>query len=189
MPLPVIANTFRVALLWKTGGGLVAVNVIHVRSTTLDPTGIFLALSGTVTQDTWSYVASAAHVDEVHITPLDGVSATQVFLTAGGVQWQGSAGGDFIPASCSIVSLRTGTRGRSFRGRVYLPFLVEGQQQNGVLSAGGLANWQEAWDDMIGDLGATLVVASYKLRVATAVTSALCEGLAATQRRRQSQLR
>lgn len=186
---PVIEDVYRCALKWSDGSGHTAVNVIHVKQAGVDSATIFADLDANVTVTMWGYVTDDFHVTEVAITPLDGVSATTVFPTGSTSKWRGSATSDFIPASCSLVHLGTDLRGRSHRGRIYLPYLAEGQQAKGVLAPAGLATWQAAWDTFRLGLTALLVVASYKLAVATEVTQTYCEPVAATQRRRQSRLR
>jgi hypothetical protein len=188
-PLPVISGVVRCALNWENGAGQHAVNVIHVTPTGGTALDAFNLLDANVTVDMWSYVTDDFYVTHVQCTPLDGTSATEDFPTGSPGKWRGSATSDFIPASCSLVKLQTGLRGREHRGRVYLPFLAELQQTAGTLAAGGMSGWQDAWDTFVSDLSGALVVASYKLASSDSVTSVVCENKAATQRRRQARVR
>jgi hypothetical protein len=120
------------------------------------------------------------------------VSPTLEFVNTPDGRWVGGRGGEYIPQAASIVKLRTAKRGRSYRGRIFLPFLPEGGQNNGTLNAGDVAQAQTAWDDFVVDIAGndcSLVVASYKHQTAEVVTTVLVEGEAATQRRRQSRNR
>jgi len=136
-------------------------------------------------------IVADASVALFHITKLDGVSATQTFT--GGNWIGGSASGDMIPQVARLIKLQTGFRGRSRRGRVFLPFVAESAQNGGNMigdSAGPLVT--TAWNTWRGDLiadGFNLVVASYKLEDAEDVTVCTAETPTATQRRRQSRNR
>lgn len=202
VPLPVIANVFRCALNW-TAGSQTAVNVIHIF---VDPTGtqapseVFEALDDFVTQAMWTPVSSSAGVASVDITPLDGVTATASFSTAGAARWTGSEGGDIQVAPAAIVKMQTALRGRSHRGRIFLPFLGEGATSGGQLVGGRDVTTTAAWaafqTALQGDaVSRAVVVAAYDRRHAGAgaaahfVTSFLCELELGTQRRRQGRLR
>ena len=189
--LPVIPDVYRVAMNWTGPGGQNAVNVIHVAKVASTPAAVAAAVDAAAVATMWSAQSSGATVTSLNVTPLDGSSASFILATTG-AKWTGSNVGDFSPATANIVSLRTALRGRSHRGRVYLPFCTEGQISNGSLVAGVPANVQTGWNSFQTTLsaGATiLVVASYLHATAQAVTSLLAETVLATQRRRQSRLR
>jgi hypothetical protein len=143
----------------------------------------------------WATVAPTMFVDAVNITPLDGSSASQLFPTGGGAKWTGAGSGDPIPNMATVLKLTTPLRGRSFRGRLFLPAVPEGDQANGQLATGPVASAQAAWDTFRAAIFTdattplSIAVASYKLSVATIVTGTLIESAAATQRRRQTRLR
>jgi len=192
MALPIIANVHRCALNWAGPSGQHAENVIHVRGVDTDPDAVMTWLDANVTSDMWAMVCSTAHVATVSITPLDGTTATQDYTPATPGNWDGGVGGDSIPQASSLVKLTTLTRGRSYRGRVFLPFLPESVQVNGEITSALLADQQSAWDDFVaaGVGGAPqLVVASYLHSTAARVSAALCEAETATQRKRQSRNR
>ncbi len=203
IPLPVIANTFRCALRWSfAGSGQNAVNVIHIRSSApgMTPAQAFTALDSSVAIAMWDSVVNVASVSEVDITPLDGATATASFSTGSPAKWSGSAGGDAEIAGAALVKLSTPTRGRSFRGRVFLPFTSEAATANGFLVAGLPGTMTTAWEGFRTALEAltspwAIVVASYDRAhagagaTATTVSSTLVEGALATQRRRQGRNR
>jgi hypothetical protein len=196
--LPVIAAVYRCALNWQNpGAGGSAENIIHIHtaSTGVSANAVFTCMDAHVTASMWGLVAPSLYVQSVDITPLDGTSATSNHPTGGGAKWTGAGSGDPIPNMASLIKLTTALRGRSHRGRIYLPAVPEGDQANGVLTssltatvATGFINWMTA---MAADATTpqALVVASYKLAVATTITNLTCEPAAATQRRRQTRLR
>ena len=87
----------------------------------------------------------------------------------------------------NIVKFVTGLRGRSYRGRVYLPFVDESTQAQGHIVAGKITDGQGAWEAFHTDMstdGFELVVASYLHSTAEDVIAVLFERDTATQRRR-----
>lgn len=185
-----IDGVYRCAFTWHNAGvGRDAANVMHFRSSSLVPATLFSALAANVTSTMWDQTGSDTKITQVAITPLDGTSPTVTLLTDGSAKWGGGqSAGDVAPQMCAIASLKTDTRGRSYRGRVYLPFVAEGAQANGSLGSGIAVAMTTAWATFIaaaaGD-DAHMVVASYKLAEATDVASVTVESLCATQRRRQ----
>lgn len=196
-PLPIIANTFRVSLDWTNGAGQIAENVIHIRTHAAGPdaSAIFELLQDTVTSNMWASVGSGGAIQQVDIIPLDGVTATESFATGGAGIWAGGGVGEVLPAVAAMVKLGTGLRGRSHRGRVFVPFTSEAGVTAGILNAGTAALMQTDWTAFLLALSADattpsdLVVASYKLSSAAAVTGLLVESALGTQRRRQGRLR
>lgn len=148
------------------------------------------ALQAHITTNMFACVSGFMKIDHVDITPLDGSTATASFPA--GTAWKGNAGDKPIPAVAQVIKLTTLKRGRSHRGRVFLPNVDEA-----VFEGGGLADVQfsltvPAWSafrDAMETDGWPLVVASYKLATADAVTVTTPEKIACTQRRRQSRLR
>lgn len=192
MALPVITDTYRVFFKWShAASGQSAGNVMHFRKTASNAGAVGALIDGNVTANMWNPTSSGASVTELHITPLDGSTATFI-QTASGAKWTGGTTGDFIPGAAALVSLRTVRRGRSYRGRVYLPFVGESNQTNGALIAGSVTAVSTAWATFLNAMIAAtcpLVVASYRLASATDVASTVAETLLGTQRRRQSRLR
>lgn len=191
MPLPVITNVFRVALTWSSGA-MSAVNVMHFSKAGGTSDDLYDKMSSHVNTGLWDTTANSASIDTVTITPLDGTSASTPYTTGGSGPWVGNASGDGISSLATIVKMVTPLRGRSFRGRLYLPFPGEGVVAYGLIPSGRAVTQQAAWvtfgDDMVTD-GWIPVVASYHLADKTAITHYKVELALGTQRRRQTRLR
>lgn len=190
MPLPIIADTFRVAFNWSASGQHAA-NVMHFRDASANAEAVAAHIDAVVTQAMWSTATSSSSVTSLEVTPLDGSSVTFLYPVSG-LKWSGNASaGDWIPMAAGMVSLRTARRGRSYRGRVYLPFTAESGVTNGAVNF-SLTGWQTAWTNFIANITGSdthLVVASYTNATAEDVVSAIVETELGTQRRRQSRLR
>jgi hypothetical protein len=194
MPLPVIADTFRVVLNWEEGASN-DVNVMHVR----DLTGVMSAatvsgiIEGAPVAGCWTSLSNGAHMTKLQVTPLDGTTAThEESVSTSDPKWAGQSASDYLPAVAVVVKLLTLTRGRSYRGRVFLPMTGEAVVSNGQITSGTQTAAQTGWETFFTNLLAAdiePVVASYKLSVATTVEELLVETDLATQRRRQSRLR
>jgi hypothetical protein len=188
-PLPVIDEVFRVALRWSsTELATNAVNVIHIRSSTLAPAAIYAVLDAHVTANMWGHTKNTSQIASVDITPLDGVSVTSSFVTGAPAKWCGAeTAGDINPAGCTLIKLKTSERGRSHRGRIYLPWNDENVFGLGKLGSTERGIMQAAWNTFVSAIeGADVVlqVASYKLATSLPVESTLVELYEASQRRR-----
>jgi uncharacterized protein YfiM (DUF2279 family) len=172
------------------------VNVIHI----LDKTGTAIASDIAVEMDAaadaslWNEVVPSASVTDIAVTPLDGVTATSHYVPATPGNWVGQNGADFAPAAAQVIKLGTGLRGRSHRGRVFVPFQNQLAYTDGLLSSGTAAarstSWQDFNDDMAGGAhNLAITIASYKLATQQPVVSFNCELPLGTQRRRQGRLR
>lgn len=196
MPLPIIADVMRVAVKGTAPNGHHWANILHFRKsgaltftaaeTVLDP----ILLSHYITPnggglDWQSYAPTTSHLDSFDYTPLDGTSATRVITHTDA----GSNAGEALPASVAlVVTLRTGLRGRSNRGRVYTGPWNEGTNQpTGVPQAATAASVATQWTNFLTALvgsGVSLVVASYLNSTATDVTTCNVDTRWDTQRRR-----
>lgn len=191
-PLPVIPGTYRLALNWQAAGGQTAANVMHFSAETLTASEVidsFISGSGT---GLWGSVATAAVVTDIACTPLDGHSATVHRIPGDEATFTGQSGGPWVPAAAVVVKLTTADRGRSNRGRVFLPFTTEGVMTDGQVDSGTVTAMQTAWDGAHSAwtaLNLILVVASYKLASEHTVIATFVEPTLATQRRRQGRLR
>ena len=187
-PLPIIPDTSRVAFNWKAGDQT-AENVMHFGTVISDPADLFATLDAAVVTNLWGAVSTSARVDSVTITRLDGVTPTAEFTTTGG-QWEGGTSGDWSPAAAAVVTFNTAVRGRSYRGRAYLPFLADPSNINGELHNTIQAIMQSAWDAFQSSLGVSAkhVVASYKHSTAQIVNGYAVKTGVATQRRRQTRV-
>ena len=185
-----INDVFRVALNWSApASSLNATNVIHFRNAGGSSGDLTLKMNSHVTAGMWGTVSHLASITDVVVTPLDGGSVSVPFLTGSPTKWAGAGGsGDFIPQAATIMKLLTARRGRSYRGRVFLPFVPEASQAQGTLVTGDVdaeaAAWATFMSDMAGD-SYDLVVASYSLATADDVVAIAGEYKTATQRRRQ----
>jgi hypothetical protein len=191
-PLPVIADTFRCALNWETTNAQHAVNVIHIRAPGKTVDEIGPGLQAAVSHDMWVAVHEAASVTSIDVLPLDGSGVGVEFLPTDETPWTGTGGLDFIPAVSCLIKYTTLLRGRSFRGRQFLPFVSEEASVNGFLLDTAQATMQTDWDAWLVNLNAAgfqPVVASYSLAVAHTIQVAKVESALATQRRRQERVR
>lgn len=190
MPLPIIADTYRVTINWnETGLGLRAANVLHLLKASSTASSIASTLDANVTAGMWANCHGQYVAQNLHVTPLDGSSATFV-LPVSGAKWTGGGTGDLIPAQSPIVSLRTNFRGPRHRGRLFLPAPSESTSANGQLIS--VSSVQTAWNTWLAAMiaaGAQPVVASYKFSGQVPVVSILVETTLGTQKRRQDVLR
>ena len=197
MPLPVIADVARVALLGdRNAAGTNTVNVIHVEradsGTSWEDvaTNVRQKLAAGDMVEMWGANTSGWTLQAFHLTPLDGATNT-IEVLRGANDWPvGQTGGGTIPQACALVKLTTAQRGRRGRGRLYLGPIGESGQADGVLNGTIQGQVSAAWDAfanaLIGDTNSAAVgVASYKYRDWHQATTIACESMTATQRRRQ----
>lgn len=209
MPLPVINNTVRVAISGITSRNTGWANVLHFRTT---GPAISAALIDTLHTEIAKLYTGPAYTGGLvglkqplssqmsckfaKYTPLDGLSATTVKTFA----WSGTSTGDALPPQVAIcISLRTNTRGRRYRGRLYLPQPSEaassGQGMISQADADGLDAQCEGFRAALPALSWEWVIASYgksKTKTglvtwtpfATPLTSVSVDRILDTQRRR-----
>lgn len=190
-PLPIIPNTIRCAFNWSASGQH-AVNVMHFHSLGDNIDNLWSALDDKVSSDMWAVVADAASIVTVDLTALDGISPTVSKVPTAAGDWDGGTGGNFVVNAAEVVKFTTDRRGRSFRGRAFLPFIAEGAIDAGTITSGDLADQQTAWETFLSDMGGVnhaLVIASYLQVEANEVDTVLCEPVLGTMRRRQTRLR
>lgn len=190
--LPIISNVYRVALIWSSVEGGSAVNVMHFQRASSTAATVANTIDANVSAGMWSAQTTDTKVVQINVTPLDGSSATYQ-LAVTGAKWAGTAGPtDVIPQGANIVKITTGQRGKSYRGRLFLPFVCESQSANGVIGSGAVTAGQTAWTAFLNAMSTAtqpLVVASYKLGTYTLASSVIYETKMATQRRRMTRLR
>jgi hypothetical protein len=195
VPLPVIADVWRVTFNWTRAFGVQPRNVIHVNRTSL----------GASTEEEVGTAILAAYPANLHapirvehvlasltVLALDGSSAGVDVPGTG--QTGGEGSGDVIPNMCAIVSMRTAQRGPRGRGRQYVGPIVETVQNDGSLDGTIRANMLTAWEDFqsnleAGDPPLSLCIASYKHADFHSVTNITVDPIVGTQRRRLAQLR
>lgn len=186
MPAPVIENCVRVSFVWHLdGSALKAVNVMHFGGAAVDPAAVFDAIDANVTAAMWEWVSLNGHVAELHLLPLDGLSAPLDVALSTDDKWTGNGDASPVIQVAGIIKHTTLLGGRSHRGRTYLPWVAENRQDSGLLSS--VATVQAAWDAFRSGMEAAehpLQVASYTLETATDVVNCTAESRTATQRRR-----
>ena len=198
MPLPVIADTIRVAVQGTASNNHHWANILHFRKTgaltnagaivILDP--ILLAHYNTSAGggSSWrSFAPTTTTLDQFVYTPLDGTTASTVITHA----LVGAQAGDAMPASVAlVVTLRTALRGRSHRGRVYQgPWTEVTNGAGGTPSStqvGFVAGQWTAFLAALSGSGVSLVVASYLHSTAENVVSCTVDQRWDTQRRRNN---
>jgi hypothetical protein len=198
-PLPVIADVFRLTAKWTSSAGGLGENVMHFKQTAATAIDISTDFAASITQTMWGPVSAQAWMYEYDIIKLDGSSSTVTFPGGVSGKWQGGGGNtDPVVAPAGLVKQQTGLRGQANRGRIYLPFVAEGQQANGALAGAIVTSTQTAWDTFLTAMTAAAslpVVASYD-RInggagahSTIIVKYVVEGILGTQRRRQTRLR
>jgi len=196
MPLPLITNTIRAAVQGTTSAGHKWANILHFRKTgALSYAGAIVVLDPLLLAHynvnngagvCWKQAASTTEkLVQISYTPLDGATATVVITHADA----GTQAPEPLPANVSLViTLRTTTRGRSYRGRVYQNGFNEGSNiAPGIPSAGVVTGVNAQWNNFLtalGGSGVSLVVASYFLATATDVAACTVDSRWDTQRRR-----
>lgn len=190
MALPVIASTYRVAFNWtSTLLTTTAENVMHFRESGTGVELLSAALLAHVSSGMWQQTDQTSHISSLDITALDGSALTQHLSTGSTAAFSGNGvSTDPIPQVAVLVKHITGVRGRSHRGRSYLPWLVESLQSKGQYLESTRASQEVAWGVFLSSMrtdGWDPVVASYTLASAEDITSYVVEPLTATVRRRQ----
>ncbi len=184
MSLPIITNTYRVAVRGVCPSGQPWVNVLHFQkpggstytafktalATSLNNIYTAGGVAGAGTSGWATLGGSAARVVDYVITPLDGVSVSDIIA----LSINGAATGDALPSDTALVfTLRTGTRGRSFRGRTFWAGATEvNNDSTGHVFITNLAEFVANWNAVIAsteNATAILSVASYLLAFATPV--------------------
>jgi len=189
-PLPVIADVYRVVLKSQATsvlGGQTAVNVMHFKAPGKTPTDVFNAFDTNVTLNMWQMQSPAWRVFEMDVQALDGTDPQHTFSPANVTKWNGATTGEIVPQTCSLIKLTTGVRGKSYQGRIYLPWASEGAQNAGQFTASLVTTCTNAWVQFANNMataGVALGVASYRLAVWEQALAVKCENAVATQRRR-----
>lgn len=195
MPLPVITDGYLIAQRLDSTDELHEMETVHCITTTDTSLshiadGFASAYYGTL----FNNVTHALKIGSTRVTPLDGTSPGEDFVTpAFGNVGGHTTGVTILPWSCARgVTWQTTHRGKSYRGRTYLPGVVDDQVVTSVLrelTTTALSAWQTDVTDFVSGLGAltppqTLVVLSRKLGVANVVVNARANIGVVEQRRR-----
>jgi hypothetical protein len=171
MPLPVVTDLYLARLVWTNANAPRTATInLYFKDQAGGHTGtdVYNAVNTAVTQSMWDFTTSGSSVTKVITTKLDGVAASVDHLTGSPAKWTGGGlGTDIILQGCNVITIRTGFRGRSRRGRVYVPWVSEGEQTNGVLASADVAAVQTAW----GTFLAAMVTAGYPMHVCSPLHS------------------
>lgn len=189
MPLPLIANTVRVAVVMKAPGVTdTVVNVVHLEN----PSAASIPATDTIFQPIWhtfveQEVQSIFAVDHVTYTQLDGSASIDMPWTAGAMVNPSEL---FPMQACIVASWRTALAGRAHRGRTFMgptgPNRINPAAPNEV-EPSSIINIATRGTTLIADLsmaGTNLKVASYVHSTAEPVTRIVVNPLICTQRRR-----
>lgn len=188
--LPLIVPDVVQVTIEMTCSGRKVMNVLGFDNTGDTPMPTLLAL----VKSSWEQANGplSKHANNTHMVGYHGVDLSSV---DGAVGYVGSAAGgghsDFIStmASCAIIKLSSGTRGRSKQGRVFHGPLTENQiaSDGRSLESGALGDLTAAYEVFRAsmDIGGNpwTVISRVHFNHSNIVATA-CEGTIATQRRR-----
>lgn len=188
-PLPVITDVYRVAFNWQNSvNSQIATNVMHFHKSGSNAAAVSAIIDAAGTASMFIGQSNQASITQFVTTPLDGTSVSFPQTPTSPAHWVGGAGtGDFVPQVAILLKLLTLGRGRSARGRVYLPFAAESVISEGALLTATKTSLNAAWIAFHTSLTASSldwVVASYKNSTAANVAALGFENTTATQRRR-----
>jgi len=189
MPLPTIADVFRVTLNWEVSSGPAPANVLHVRGAG-DPNDVGVAFDfalATIADASHLYNCTAAvfAAPTIDILPLDGSSGTTTYTLDEAIE--GGSGGSVIWQAAGVVTLQTGLSGPSHRGRQYVGPIGEDANLAGTLPSDSRGVMVTAWNLFLANMAVAdmpLVVASYAHASAANVTAVRVNEYIGTQRRR-----
>lgn len=190
MPLPIIPTVSRATLIFNSAVAPRPATInLHFRDIPGGQTeaNLYADLDTNVTQAMWTTVGGTAAINNVTVIKLDGASAGQTFLTPVATRWQGLGSADCILQGATCISLKSTLRGPRGRNRVYLPWVGEGQQVNGVLDNTAVGNTTAAWNAF----RAAMIVSGWQMQVVSPanidsedVSSLVVRNFVKTQRRR-----
>lgn len=195
IPVP---NAVRVSMEFTIAGQIVVFTLSLERGT--QPTVAEMENLGTVMATWWNNSQKPFHtpliaLQKVTVTDLTTSSSPSVEVPVSPVI-PGTASGTALPNNAAaVVSFRTPSRGRSYRGRVYLPGLSDAHRVNPVTFSNGFMNGVIAsfltLKDTLNSYGWEHVVISRRQNkvdlttgVTTPVTAYLMDSLYDSQRRR-----
>lgn len=199
--LPPVPHVSKVNLVWRVHDRQCR-NTLHYRNANLGsppvasdigPRIVALVgagIKGALFNGVWLDAIEAIQLSDVNLPVTTYTTGLPVAMTGTGTMLPNSA--------AAVVSLRTGLRGKSYRGRAYQPGVIANGSDNNTIAGSAQAAIQAFWQSLVtldppGGTGDSyhLVIVSYwankVLRadpVVTDVTTAICRGEWGTQRRR-----
>ncbi len=192
LPPPVIADVYKVTLAWDRDQGVEARNVFHVQSPGNTESGVATDIDTSLTGAMFSAQVDTQALHRIFVEKLDGTTASITHALA--VTRTGQiVGGQPVPSTCSLISIKTARRGPRGRGRIYLGPVGETVQNAGVLAPATVTALTGAWFTFWTALESLATpqfmgIASYKHLDFNRLINISCDGVLATQRRRQQQL-
>jgi hypothetical protein len=204
MPLPTIPGVVRAAFSGLVPGNQPWTNVLHCRYSggASSPGDADITALDTLLTRLWSGTAFGAGSAWFNNCPgavtLTKSSYTRLDATSLGLEFvkalTGTGGGSSLPSECApVLTIRSNQRGRSHRGRIYLPPLnITSIDVSGQINATVRTAIQLQWSGLATALGGPTVapfwelgVASYLLHVFTPSTLATMDQFVDVQRRRR----
>jgi hypothetical protein len=162
---------------------------MHFHKSGSNPAAVAAILDSNVTASMWGCQGTNSKIQTIVVTPLDGSSVSYPWNTGTPAKWCGNISTNApVPATSNIIKLLTTHRGRSYRGRVFLPWVDEDGQGNGKVDTTIHGTLQTAWVNFhtaLTSAGLDWCVASYKLAVQNPVAAILAESYLGTIRKRQ----
>lgn len=166
MPFVPVANTAEVEIRMTANGQKVE-NTLWFEFATPPAVSDLLALVNAI--ESWwlsdyaPRVSVGVQLREIAATSMDSATGPQVTQAPVSPSFGGNTA-NIVPGNVTItVSFRTGSRGRSFRGRNYIVGLTEDQIAGNQVVAGVTAPWAAAYNNLIAAVAvanATWVIAS-----------------------------
>lgn len=188
----VVPDTYMCRLRYKASGLIGAgMNVFGIQTDGTVLTSAIASRIGGYIQTAWN--TNAVHVsqnwgpNDVTIIDLASISNPEFNESLTGA---GGGAGDELPRQCCVLTtFYTNLRGKSFRGRQYMPGIIEGQQNNGQITGALQTDWSGFWAAIQSSLQADtvpldLAVISRKRSESNPVTSIIVHTKVRTQRRR-----
>lgn len=163
---------------WPAGANITAMEALFVR--------IYSGAAFGAGSPWFSYANAGTTVDKITVTPLDGASASTVFTPA-----LSAPGGNtpLGPAEVAcVLSMKTPFRGRSYRGRVYLPTPYITQLNGGIINPAvvtAILAQVNGAQTALGAINWSIGIASYKLSLFNTFASINMDSLPDVQRRRK----
>ena len=188
-PLPTIANTHRVTFNWTDSGEVVGHNIIGITTGSPMSSAVIAGLvANALDSNMFAPVVSTTELLTIDVFNM-GIPEATVQVPVVGVQ--GQSGGQAVPNVAVVVTPRSVARGRSFRGRTYLPMIGESSIDSGIVIGPVVISTLAAWFDFnIALLASSITqsIISIELAVATLVAGYTVDTRQDTQRRRLNRI-
>jgi hypothetical protein len=202
-PTMAVGDVYQVQIFYNIGSEL-TMNVVHVKEVVTSTDDIPARSVGAMIHNMWTtHIATTLFSNETsvvliqvrRIKPTPGVPATLIVGSAAFPGIAGTGPGDPLPSTtAALISMYTDTHTRNARGRMYLPGLASGTQNDGQLLAATLGQLEafaeDFEDDIVAVAGTTgtwhFVVYSRTLGTSQEITQAVAHSNLATQRGRRN---